>query len=183
MSIEDILNENGMGSNISRDSESVSSPVPGVQGVEEKEEVQCETATATIPTAEQTDIECTDGGSSDEQPGRDNQQQPGESSDIKQPSELQHDGCRSPESRDTEFKPDGEFWKYIERQQAAWDRLHSKGESELRPRVYHFDLFFFEDLISEAPKKKKNRRKRRKNRNKKKWFKKTKNNNVHYLII
>ena len=178
MSIEDILNENGMGSNISRDSESVSSPVPGVQGVEEKEEVQCETATATA-TTEQADIECTNGRSSDEQPGRDNQQQPGESSDIKQPSELQHDGCGSPESRDTEFKPDGQFWEFIERQQKAWDKCHPQRKSELIPGLYFLDLLLCE--AKPEPHKKNNKRRRK---NKKKWFKKkSKKEKFHYIFL
>lgn len=164
-----------MGSNISSDQKPVSSPLPGDQGTEKKEEVQSEsgkTEEQTEQTEQQVDLELSD-------VGRDDKQQSGESGCSGESPKLQHDGCRSDESRDREFKPDGQFWEFIERQQKAWDKCHSQRKSELIPGIYFLDLLLCESK-PEPPKKKNRRRKK----NKKKWFKKkSKKEKFHYIIL
>lgn len=175
MSIEEnIINtENGMGSTISSDQKPVSSPLPGDQGTEKKEEVQSESGKTEEQTEQQqVDLELPD-------VRRDDKQQPGESGCSGESSKLQHDRCRSNESRDREFKPDGQFWEFIERQQKAWDKCHPQRKSELIPGLYFLDLLLCE--AKPEPHKKNNKRRRK---NKKKWFKKkSKKEKFHYIFL
>lgn len=176
MSIEENINnsENGMGSTISSDQKPVSSPLPGDQGTEKKEEVQSEsgkTEEQTDQQQQQVDLELPD-------VRRDDKQQPGESGCPRESPKLQHDGCRSDKSGNREFKPDGQFWEFIERQQKAWDKCHSQGKSELIPGLYFLDLLLCETK-PEPPKKNRRRRK-----NKKKCFKKkSKKEKFHYIFL
>ncbi len=179
MSIDEnnINSENGMGSTISSDQKPVSSPLPGDQGTEKKEEVQSESGEKATEEhsgeqQQQVDLELPD-------VRRDDKQQPGESGCPGESPKLQHDRCGSDESRDGKFKPDGQFWEFIERQQKAWDKYHSQRKSELIPGLYFIDLLLCE-AKPEAPKKKNRRRKK----NKKKWFKKkSKKDKFHYIFL
>lgn len=173
MTVEEKNIENGMGSNISSNQKPISSSLPGNQGTEKKEEIQSE-GRKTESEGNSAYSECTTNGRTD-------QQQPGEPGCITEPTKLQHDGCGSIENGNTKFESDRQFWEFIERQQAAWDKYNSKRKSELMisPEIpIMIEMFVVNDN-------KKYNQEKRKRKNKKKWFtkKNRRNNKFHYIFI
>lgn len=190
MSEEEVLSENVMGNFLSSDKKSISSPLPGDKGIEEKEEIPNEEESGNGSESE-IDIECTECS---------NEQQLREPCDKPKSPELQYDGCRSSdgsgdgntgssseseqstdsneklyESNELEQQYQSQFREFIRRQNELWDKYHRQEQQKREGKLTDEDFcYIIEEYVipKNVCKKCDKKRNKRKNRKQKRWYKK-----------